>query len=326
MEKRALGRTGLSISVLGFGCGSTGGLMVRGAPGDQERTVARAIDLGVNYFDTAAMYGDGASETNLGRVLSTLRRDVIVASKTSAEPDGPGSIAKAIFASAEASLLRLRRERIDVFQLHTPVTTGGAGALDVNMVIEEVIPAFETLRQQGKIGFFGFSGTGDPAALPQLIDTGAFASAQVIYSLLNSSAAGSKLGAVGPDFENVLGALSNAGMGAVAIRVLAAGALSSIGERHPVASPEAFPMGTNADYRSDVALARSLLPLVHEGHVATLVEAAIRFAISHPAVSTALVGFSDADQLEEAAGVINKGPLPPATLERIGVLLPRSLG
>src|ERR1051326_612485 len=73
MEMRSFGRTGMRFSILGFGCGAVGGLMVRGDPADQERTVARALDAGVNYFDTAVQYGDGASETNLGRVLKTLK-------------------------------------------------------------------------------------------------------------------------------------------------------------------------------------------------------------------------------------------------------------
>jgi aryl-alcohol dehydrogenase-like predicted oxidoreductase len=74
MEMRALGRSGLRLSILGFGCGAVGGLMVRGDPADQERAIARALDVGVNYFDTAVQYGDGESEKNLGRVLAKLNR------------------------------------------------------------------------------------------------------------------------------------------------------------------------------------------------------------------------------------------------------------
>src|SRR6201990_57610 len=73
MEYRVFGRTGLKVSLLGFGCGAVGGFMVRGDHADQERTVARAIDAGVNYFDTAVQYGDGESEKNLGRVLQKLK-------------------------------------------------------------------------------------------------------------------------------------------------------------------------------------------------------------------------------------------------------------
>jgi aryl-alcohol dehydrogenase-like predicted oxidoreductase len=321
VEKRAMGRTGLNVSVLGFGCGAVGGLMVRGEPGDQERAVARAVELGVNYFDTAVMYGDGKSETNLGRVLSVLRPDVLVATKTKVDPAQRGSIGKAIFESAEASLRRLRRDRVDVFQLHTPVTRAGDdGAVDFQTVVNEVLPAFEALRQQGKIGFYGFSGTGEAAMLPRLIDTGAFDVAQVIYNLLNSSAGGTTSGFVGPDFDNILTRAQRAGMGTVAIRVLAGGALSGTEERHALGSQAPAPMGSSADYRSDVERGRLLLPLVNEGHVATLAEAALRFAISHPAVSTALIGFSDLTQVELAAAAAERGPLPPATLDRIAQL------
>src|SRR5258706_3495404 len=81
MERRRLGRSGLQLSVLGFGCGSNGGLMVRGERSEQERGVARAIELGITYFDTAPSYGDGESERNLGRVLRQLKPDVLVGTK-----------------------------------------------------------------------------------------------------------------------------------------------------------------------------------------------------------------------------------------------------
>src|SRR5712691_11064502 len=75
MEKRKFGRTGLDVSLLGFGCGAVGGLMIKGAAADQERAVSRALELGINYFDTAQMYGNGESERNLGRVLKELKPD-----------------------------------------------------------------------------------------------------------------------------------------------------------------------------------------------------------------------------------------------------------
>ena len=82
MEMRVFGRTGMQLSVLGFGCGAVGGLMVRGDPRDQERTIARAIASGVYYFDTAVQYGNGESEENLGRVLQKLKpANVVVGTK-----------------------------------------------------------------------------------------------------------------------------------------------------------------------------------------------------------------------------------------------------
>src|SRR5580698_9659482 len=73
MEMRTFGRSGMQVSLLGFGCGGVGGLMVRGSPADQDRAVARALEVGVNYFDTAVQYGNGESEKNLGRILQFLK-------------------------------------------------------------------------------------------------------------------------------------------------------------------------------------------------------------------------------------------------------------
>src|SRR3982751_4725342 len=99
MEKRKLGRTGMPVSVLTFGCGAVGGLMTRGAHADQERAVARALEAGINHFDTAPSYGDGASEQNLGRVLGILKPDVIVSTKVrvpTERPDIGGAIAASL--------------------------------------------------------------------------------------------------------------------------------------------------------------------------------------------------------------------------------------
>src|SRR4030081_1104322 len=112
MQLRVFGRTGMQLSILGFGCGAVGGLMVRGDAADQERTVARAIANGVNYFDTAVLYGDGESETNLGRVLQRLKpKGVVVGTKVRVPPGAVGRIADAIAMSLEGSLARLRLDR-----------------------------------------------------------------------------------------------------------------------------------------------------------------------------------------------------------------------
>src|SRR3954454_16577265 len=147
MQMRIFGRTGMRLSVLGFGCGAVGGLMVRGDPADQERTIARAIAAGVNYFDTAVQYGDGASEQNLGRVLQKLKpADVVVGTKVRVPPGE--SIADAVTTSLEGSLARLGLDRVDIFHLHNPVTdTGGGPALSVRQVLDEVVPAFGRARE-----------------------------------------------------------------------------------------------------------------------------------------------------------------------------------
>src|ERR1700738_2154280 len=279
MQLRVFGRTGMQLSVLGFGCGAVGGFMVRGDPADQERTIARAIAAGVNYFDTAVQYGDGESEKNLGRVLGRLKpATAIVGTKVRLPSADFARIAQAVAISLEGSLRRLQLDRVDIFHLHNAITEHGGGeALGVHQVLNEVVPVFERLREQGKTRFLGLTAIGDTAALHRLIDSGAFHSAQVVYNMLNPSAAI----ALPPnypaqDYGRLFDHTAAAGVGAVGIRVLGGGALSGAGAggggagagglpgapsrgpagRHPLAAPGPEPIGSAAVYETDVARAR----------------------------------------------------------------------
>jgi aryl-alcohol dehydrogenase-like predicted oxidoreductase len=322
METRSFGRTGMRFSILGFGCGAVGGLMVRGDPADQERTVARALDAGVNYFDTAVQYGDGASERNLGRVLKALKpANAFVGTKVRLKPEEFGRIGAAVTASLEASLGRLGLERVDIFHLHNPIGDGSAGALTAAQVLGEVAPAFDKLRQQGKLRFPGLTAVGDTAALHQVIDTGGFLSAQVTYNMLNPSAAAAlPTNYPGQDYGRLLDHTSAAGTGVVCIRVLAGGALSGSAERHPIASPPPEPIGSAFDYDADLVRARRLRPLIDEGYAASLTEAATRFSITHPGIGTILVGIATPAQFDTALAAVAKGPLPQAALDRLAAL------
>ena len=323
MDMRVFGRTGMQLSVLGFGCGAVGGLMVRGDPLDQERAVARAIEAGVNYFDTAVQYGNGESEKNLGRVLQKLKPpNVAVGTKVRLPGADFGRIGEAVAKSLEGSLARLRLGRVDIFHLHNAITESGGGeALSVRQVLGEVAPAFERLRQQGKARFLGLTAVGETAALHQVIDARVFDSAQVVYNMLNPSAAAAvPANYPAQDYGRLFDRIKAAGVGVVGIRVLAGGALSGSPERHPIASPPPEPIGSAMSYDADVARARRLMPLVAEGFAASLTEAAARFALSHPAMGTILVGMATPRQFEDALAAVRKGPLPGAALERLSAL------
>ncbi len=323
MEMRVFGRSGMRLSALGFGCGAVGGLMVRGEPADRERAIARAVEAGVNYFDTAVQYGDGESEKNLGRALQSLKRsDFFVGTKVRLPAAETYRIGEAIAQSLDGSLSRLRLDHVDIFHLHNSITASGGGpALSVEQVLGEAVPAFERLRQAGKIRFLGLTAVGDTAALHRVVDSGKFDSAQVVYNMLNPSAA-SDLPANYPaqDYGRLLDRTTAAGTGVIAIRVLAGGALSGSAARHPIASPPPAPIGSAMNYDADVARARRLAPLVTEGFAASLTEAAARFALSQPAIGTILVGIATPDQFEEALSAVAKGPLPAAALERLSAL------
>jgi aryl-alcohol dehydrogenase-like predicted oxidoreductase len=322
MDRRTLGRTGLSVSLLTFGCGAVGGLMTRGTPADQERAVARALDAGINHFDTAPGYGDGASEENLGRVLAKLKPDVVVSTKVRLGGSDRGRIAEAVAASMEASLKRLGRDHVDLFQFHNAIAAHSDGAaFSVDEMLGDIAPALARMREQGKTRHIGITAIGETDALHRVIDARAFDTAQVPYNALNPSP-----GAAIPknypaqDYGVLLDHTKKADMGTIGIRVLAGGALSGNEDRHPLGLPVVEPIGSGGSYAADAARARRLMPMVSEGHAASLTEMGIRFAIAHPALTTTEIGLANMEQLDDAIRAVEKGPLPPAALARLAAL------
>src|ERR1700752_387493 len=318
MDKRKFGRTGLSVSVLTFGCGAVGGLMTRGAPADQERGVARAIEAGVNHFDTAALYGDGASEENLGRVLATLKPNVIVSTKVRLPAERN---IEAIAASLEASLKRLKRDHVDLLQLHNTIGAPAGQTLSAEEVLDSVVPAFSKLREQGKTRFIGFTAIGETAALHKLITSGAFDAAQVPFNALNPSPAEAIPSAYpAQDYGRILDLADKHGVGTIGIRVLAGGALSGREERNPLGLATGEPVGLGASYAADVARARRLEPKPCQGHAPRRTELAMRFAIAAPKLSATEIGLANIEELEAAIAAVEKGPLSEAALARLKTL------
>jgi L-galactose dehydrogenase/L-glyceraldehyde 3-phosphate reductase len=319
MDYRQLGRTGLRVSTLGFGCGNVGGLIVRGTPAERERAVARGLELGINYFDTASIYGDGLSEEHLGQALRALRADVLVGTKVRLVVGDLADMPGAIVRSTEASLRRLGIERVDLMQFHNPITVERRGtSVSSKDVLQTIVPTLTRLVEQGKTRFVGITALGDTPAMLDVLDDGRIQTAQVCLNLLNPTAA------VEPppkfpaqDFSRLLMRCRERGTGTIIIRVAAGGALSGVESRHPIASPPPEPIASGADYATDVRRARRLLPLVDEGHVESLVEASLRFAVAADGVSTILLGYSSLDQLEYATKCVAKGPLPAAALARL---------
>ena len=325
MDYRILGRTGLGVSQLGFGCGNVGGLMIRGRPEERLRAVATAISLGINYFDTAPSYGDGVSETNLGRTLKELKPQVYVGTKVGLSAEERRDISAGIVASVDRSLTRLGMDSVDLIQLHNRVSSNpdpSGPDLSVAEVLGRVLKTFQDLKSQGKVRFFGMTGLGDTEALHKIIDAGALDTVQVCYNLLNSSA-GMTLPDDIPDqwqvqdFGKLIDRAAAHGAGVIGIRVLAAGALSGVTQRHPVAVPSVAPIGSGRNYEEDVHRAGSFHSLVTEDSVQSLVEAALRFVLSKDGISTALVGFSSLEHLEQSVEWASRGTLPASALDKI---------
>ncbi|MDQ3700433.1 MAG: aldo/keto reductase, partial [Chloroflexota bacterium] len=354
---RTLGRTGLRVSALGFGCGAVGGLMVRGDATAQRRAVEQALDAGVRYFDTAPSYGDGRSEENLGNVLHQIGggpADLVVGTKCRVDPElasGPGSdaaVAQAVRDSLEASLRRLRRERVHLFQLHNRIVTdatgaGATGGLSVEQVLGPVAAAFGAVRAAGLTEHVGITGTGDTAAVKRVVEAGAPRlvdraisdaetaapaaralaalapeTVQVYFNALHPSAGwAGHADAGGQDFAGLIDVAATRQIGVIVIRPLAAGAIAATPLRHANASSAGGGGLAGEHYADDLTRAHTLSALAGELTLDGPVELALRFALSKPGVSTALVGFSDETQLADALRWAERGPLPPDFLQRV---------
>jgi aryl-alcohol dehydrogenase-like predicted oxidoreductase len=322
MNYRKFGNTGIEVSEIGFGCGDVGGLMVRGEHADQVRAIARAMELGINYFDTAALYGRGQSETNLGRVLHELSADdIYVGTKYSVSEADPSDLKAGVIRSVEASLKRLDREQVDIISLHdriVPKTDLQARTITVSDVLGQVREGLEELKAQGKVRYYGMTGVGEPSRIKEVVASGLVSAVQTVYNLINASAGVSTpTGFDMIDYDGLIDLAADKQVGIVVIRVLAAGALTGIPERHPVAMPTVAPIGSGRDFEQDESRAREFAFLVDEGIADNMPEASIRFALSNPGVSTVLVGYSNLDHLEKSVEAANKGPLPAEALARL---------
>lgn len=319
METMKFGRTDLNVSRLTFGCGAVGGLMTKGESADQDYAVAWARDNGINFFDTAASYGNGASEINLGRALNGNTDGIVVSTKVGlAEPD-LADIEGTVRRSLDASLKRLNLDHVDIFQLHNTVGRADRhGTLSAEQVLTDVIPAFEKLREAGKTRFLGFTAKGVSNQLHELVESGAFDSAQIFYNLLVPSAGESlPSGYPAQDYGKLLHIAQHNGVGAIGVRVLAGGALSGSETRNPLGMPSVAPIGSDTDYATDVQHALRFRPLLEAGFADSLAELAIRYAISNPTLPTTEIGIASVEELQQAAGSVNKGALPQAALDEV---------
>ena len=328
MELRPLGDTGLRVSALGFGCGAIGGLMVRSERAEQVRALGRALDAGITYFDTAQSYGDGRSEENLGAALAELGAQdrVVVGTKVNVlQLPQTGDLTAALCESVAGSLRRLRREFVHVLHLHggvAPPDAGRRNSYPPEAGTGAIADALAEAQRRGLARHVGFTGLGDPASVRQMVASGRFRSVQCYFNPLNPSAgyAGASGGA--DDFGGVIDEAAAGGVGVLAIRVLAAGAVAGP-ERAPHAGDPGSTLVPGNAFAADLERAARLRELVEEVGTESPVELALRFALAKEGVSSVLVGFSDEAQLEQALAWTARGPLSAPAVDRIVALARR---
>ncbi|HEX3245382.1 MAG TPA: aldo/keto reductase [Chloroflexota bacterium] len=321
MQYRPLGKTGLSISEIGVGCGGTSGLMGRGTPEQRREVVARALELGINYFDTAPAYDGTRSETGLGETLKELGARAIIGTKVRLEPSQLSDIPAAVATSVEGSLRRLQVETIDLIQVHNrpalELRRWDHDALGIQELLgpRGVVESMERLREQGKVRHIGFTAIGEVPAFDALLESDRLETVQSYFNLLNPSAGMHvPVGFRGADYGTVIDRAGARGMGVLVIRALAAGALTSLSSLHPLAG--GWSQRAAHEVEADRVRAHALSWLL-EGTNDSITQVALRFALTKPETSTVLVGFSDVDQVDEACAASGKPPIPSEHLEKL---------
>lgn len=303
MRYRTLGKTGIQVSELAFGAGPISTLLVGDDQARQRAVVEHAIRAGVNWFDTAATYGGGQSERSLGRVLAELGAAgrVHVATKVRLVGDDLADIRGAVGRSVRASLERLQLNRVTLLQLHNSITAR-RGDEPTSLTPEDVLgsggvaDAFDELRSAGLVEHAGITGIGQPSALSEVIRSGRLATMQVPYHLLNPSAGRDMPDDFNEtDYGNIIADCAAKGMGVLAIRVFAGGALLGNSPSPHTFKTPFFPL---ALYQRDQQRATRLQEFLGPGR--RLAHEAVRFALAHPQIHSAIIGFGQTWQVDEA--------------------------
>jgi aryl-alcohol dehydrogenase-like predicted oxidoreductase len=315
MQYRRFGRTGLNISALTFGGGWVGGLLIDSAQDVSNQALDNACAAGINWVDTASSYGNGVSETVIGRWLKAkpAADRPYLSTKFRVEPGEP-DLAGQMRRSVEASLERLQTGRVDVLWLHNQIladdsaTAEGPRGIRLSRVIGEngIAAAMDKLRQEGICDHIGYTGLGEAPAVVAVADSGAFDAVQAYYNMINPSAgwAQAPTGWNTTDFAGLLETTQKRDLGVMTIRIFAAGHLAT-----KVRHGREWPVTENSSNEAEEARAAAVWQALGDSH-GTPAQTALRFGLANEALSTIEVGMAKMEHLEQALAAEAAGPLP----------------
>ncbi|MCG6953717.1 MAG: aldo/keto reductase [Betaproteobacteria bacterium] len=318
MNYRRFGRTGLRVSEVVFGGGYVGGLMVLADEDTRRRVLHRALDAGINWIDTAPLYGQGRSEEAIGALLAELAEPPYLSTKVRLDLDTLSDIPGAIERSVHESLRRLRRDSVDLIQLHNQIGTrqgsGVLGAISIEDVLRKggVADGLERVRKQGLTRYIGLTALGEATAIVRALHSGRFDSAQVYYNLLNPSAARAMPPRwSGHDFSGVCAACARHDVAMMGIRVFASGVLAT-DLRHG----REVVLTENSELAIETQRAHAALNALGAGH-GTRAQTALRFALANSDFACFVVGIGEPSHLDEVIEAQSRGPLAPEVVARL---------
>ena len=324
MKHRTFGRSGIQVSEIIFGAGAVGGILIHKDDVTKREAIRRALTGGINWIDTAAQYGNGKSEEALGWLLPESGATPYLSTKFGLDVTNLKDIPAQIEASLRASLSRLKRTSVDLLQLHNRIgPTPGGRVMTVEQILGKngVADGVERLREKGLIRHMGITAIGDAASVCEVIRSKRFDSAQVYYNLLNPSAGRSMPKAwTGENMGGIIETCRANGVAVMAIRIFAAGVIAT-DERTGRESVLIKDTSVAGDERKAKAVFDAI-----GADQGTRAQVALRFVLSNPHVSCAVIGTAELHHIDEALQATEMGPLPPQVLARLDKLYESDFG
>jgi L-galactose dehydrogenase/L-glyceraldehyde 3-phosphate reductase len=324
MKYRTFGRTGLQVSEIVFGGGAVGGIIIHKDDATKREAIRRAFAGGINWVDTAAQYGNGKSEEALGWLLPESGLKPYLSTKFSLDVDNLSDIPGQVEQRLMQSLARLKRSSVDLLQLHNRIGSKPGGRV---MTVEQILgkngvaDALERLRAKGLIRYMGITALGESASVCEVIRSGRFDSAQVYYNLLNPSAARRMPPAwTGQNLDGIVEACRSENMAMMAIRIFAAGVIAT-DERHGRESV----LATDTSLVEEERKAKAVFDAIGGEH-GTRAQVALRFVLSNPDISCAIIGSAELSHIDEALQAQAMGPLPADLLAQLDALYASDFG
>lgn len=324
MKHRSFGSSGIRVSEIIFGAGSVGGILIHKDDATKREAIRRAIAGGINWIDTAAQYGNGKSEEALGWLLPEAGATPYLSTKFGLDVENLQDIPAQIEERLMASLARLKRSSVDLLQLHNRIGSKPGGRV---MTVEQILgrngvaDGLERLREKGLIGHMGITAIGEAASVCEVIRSKRFDSAQVYYNLLNPSAGRRMPKAwTGQNMGGIIEACRANHVAVMAIRIFAAGVIAT-DERTGRESV----LITDTSVAEDERKTKAVFDAIGTGQ-GTRAQVALRFVLSNPDISCAVIGSAELQHVDEALQAAGMGPLAGHTLARLDALYASDFG